>query len=294
MSELSGLTLTWRGLTFYGGDTGRFTIATLDGWEGLPDPREEFDDRPQAHGSFDAPPMSGPRRVIVSGLCASSVERDTMLIELGATMTFADPDSRVEDLTIDYAGRILTAGARLNRYKPFTSGLWASGAFGWKAEWVCPNPLRYGARVAASATFPVAVGGLRWPLYSDGAGANVGAMDYGPTSTTGRLTLANPGTATATIQHEVVGPVDSAGFEIIEINGLGRLVFAGAVPTATPLLLDGATGQVLLDGTSDRSTEMAVQDWPTVPKGGSVELFFRPMGSTSAATLTSSLAPPVW
>jgi len=294
MSELSGLTITWRGLTFYGGDIGRFTIATFDGWEGLPDPREEFDDRPQAHGVFDAPPLSGARRVIVSGLCATPAERDAMLIELEATMTFADPDSRVEDLTIDYAGRVLTAGARLTRFKPYTAGLWAAGAFGWKAEWVCPNPLRYGTRISATTSFPVAIGGLRWPLYSDGAGVNVGALDYGPASTTGRLLLANPGTATASIQHEVVGPVEATGFEIIEINGPGRLVFVGPVSASSLLLLDGATGQILLDGTSDRSTEMAVQDWPTVPKGGSVELFFRPLGSTSAATLTSSLAPPVW
>ena len=293
MTDLTGASLTWRGVMFAGSRSGgRFSIATLEGWEDW-DSSRSAPARPAAHGAMGSAPLSEGKVIRASGLCRNAAERDAMLAELGDTFRLADAGARAEDLTIDLAGRELTARCFVTRYKA-PLDLWSAGLFSWAVEWVTDDPLRYGARVPATTGFPVAAGGLRWPLYSDGAGVNVGALDYGPASTTGRLILANPGTAAASIQHEVIGPVDASGFEVIQINGPGRLVFEGPVPAGSTLLLDGASGAVLMDGYADRGDVLTSRVWPVAPRLGSVELFFRPRGSTSAASLTSSLAPAYW
>lgn len=292
---LTATSLTWRGTTFDGGQSGRLGLSEVEGWEELPPQRRVRIKRPSQHGTMGFAPTSEDRTIRAAGQCSSPAERDALLIELGALFTYASPDGRAEDLTIEKAGRALSVRAYLTRYQAIvTSELWSMGMFRWQAEWVADDPLRYGPRISAPTSFPVAVGGLRWPLYSNGAGVNVGALDYGPVSTTGRLLLANPGTAAAAIQHEVVGPVDAAGFEIIEIGGSGRLVYEGPVPAGSTLLLDGGNGAVLMDGYADRGDVLTSRVWPVAARKSSVELFFRPRGSTSAATLTSSLAPAYW
>lgn len=269
----------------------RWIFTDIDGWHDGSPTKGTKTDRPQAHGSFAERVWRGGRLVTLTGY----VEAPTRALASGAQIALAAllAEGTFDELTVDDEDQgVLSARVRLE-------GQPAIDWFGHtditcQFGFFAPDPLRYGPRVAVPTGFPVAVGGLRWPLYSDGAGGNVGALDYGPASTTGRLLLANPGTAAASIQHEVVGPVDAAGFEIIEINGPGRLVFEGPVPAGSALLLDGATGAVLMDGYADRGDVLTSRVWPVAARLGSVELFFRPRGSTSAATLTSSLAPAYW
>jgi hypothetical protein len=289
--DLTGSVIVWRDLTLYGrADLGRFSFATLDGWEDLPDPRQDSLERPQQHGRFDAPVFGNERHVLVSGRCSSPAERDAMLIELQASFNFhaADP----LPLTITQAGRTLTSDARLLRFKPVSPD-WGAGFIGWAAEWVCSDPIRYGAPVPVTTGFPVLAGGLEYDLYSDGT-TDTGFLEFGASSATGRLVVVNAGNEDAWPQFEVTGPVPAEGLDVIRVGTGERLRFEGGVSTGSRLVLDSATGLVIIDGYADRSGLLTIRDWSSVPAGGSAEFEFDPLGAFSAAQLTATVSPGFW
>lgn len=292
MSDLSHTSLTWRGLTIQGTRVSRHWMGSLEGWEELPDTRHDSPARTSGHGRFGAPAWSDERVVVVTGGCSTPAERDAILLELQAVMTLSG-SSNPEDLTISNAGRVLTAGATLTRFKPSMAN-WSSGYFHWAAEWVCPDPLRYGTPIASTAVFPTLVGGLEYDLYTDGSGTDLGYLDYGVPSETGRVVLSNPGTEDVPVTIEVIGPVPSQGFDIIQVGTGKRLTFEDPVGAGSSLVMDGATGAVVIDGTADRAGRLTWRDWPIVPAGGSIELLFSPRGPWSAATMTAVYRPGYW
>jgi len=289
--DLSASTIVWRNITLYGrADRGRFSFATLDGWEDLPDPKHEETDRPQAHGRFDAPVYGDQRRVIASGRCSTPAERDAMLLELQASFNFQASD--LLPLTITQAGRTLTADARLLRFKPVSPD-WGAGFIGWAAEWVCPDPLRYALPTPVSTGFPELVGGLEFDLFTDGT-TDTGVLEYGAVGASGRLVMTNPGNADAWPAYEASGLVADEGFDIITVGTGDTIRFQHGVPAGSTLLIDSATGVVVIDGYADRSTYLTMRDWAPVPPGGSVEIAFVPLGATSGALLTATLTPGFW
>lgn len=213
-----------------------------------------------------------------------------MLARIGSSMI---PTS--DTLRVTHGGRRLTAQARLLRYVPLPPPQsWGAGMFEWAAEWRCADPLRYGDPVQQITQFPRLRGGLRYPLYTDGAGVTTGWLDYGEPSDTGRVVLSNPGTAPVPGQFQVAGPVAAAGFDIVQVGTDARLSYEGPVAAGSALVLDGATGAVLIDGTADRAGRLTWRDWPVVPAGGQIELAFLPRGSRTDAVLTAVVRPGWW
>lgn len=291
MMDLSNSTVTWRGITFSGVQGTPFGLGTLDGWDELPPDRRESTPRPQAHGTFDEPVWSDERTVMLTGGCNSPAERDALHAQLGAAMTFSGRGSA--ELVIDHAGRTLTAFAQLVRFKAPMGENWARGYFTYAAQWVCSDPLRYGAPVSVSTGFPVLAGGLEYDLYTDGT-TDTGFLEYGAASATGRLLVANPGNEDAWPQFEMTGPVPVEGVEIVRVGTGERLRFEGGVSTGSVLVLDSASGAVVIDGYADRSGLLTIRDWTSVPAGGSAEFEFVPLGSFSAAMLVATVSPGWW
>lgn len=292
MTTLTDTTVRWRGTTFYSDPREADWVDSLDGWEEWDSRRHVFE-RPMSAGSMGGAPLGRDRVVRVTGMCRNPADRDAKLAEYGELFARADPEDAVEeDLTITVAGRTLTARVYLTRYRP-SLDLWGAGYFRWAVEFQADDPVRYGPPVTDQATFPVLVGGLRYPLYTDGEGTDLGWLDYGPAPTSGRLTLVNPGIAAATVQHEVTGPVPAEGFEIVAVATGRRLVYEGAVAAGSRVLLDGATGQALVDGLYDRGDLLTRREWTKVPgKGGSAEFALVNRGTATAAVLRSTLRPP--
>jgi hypothetical protein len=288
LTTISPTTITWRGLTLYGtAGAGQFTFSTMDGWADLPDPRHGEIERPQQHGVFDEPVYSAARHVLVTAWRTSMEERDVELAALKAVFNFA-PTS-LSPLVIDHAGMVLTSDARLLRFKP----TWGNGFWGWAAEWVCPDPLRYGTAVTATTGFPVAGGGLAFPLYTNRT-VREGGLWFGARNTTGRIVLTNSGDTDAWVDYTLDGPLDVAGCEVAVVGSGSLHQFQGGIPAGSTVLVEGATGMVLMDGYSDRSGQMTRMDPIVVPAGGTIGLALIPLGSTSAAQLTASLTPGRW
>ena len=293
--NLSSTTVTWRGLTFYGGGgLGAFVVSELDGWEELPPARPDGSAvRPQAHGRFDVPVWADERTVTLTGFCASDSARDSVLAMLGDAMTWPSGRGSTEELKVDHAGRVLTGFARLTRYKATIGTGWGVGYFPFVVQWVCPDPMRYGAPVSTVTGFPVLAGGLEYDLFTDGT-LDTGFLEFGAASATGRMVVANPGNADVWPQYEILGPVPVEGFEILRVGTGDRLRFVGGVSAGSRLVLDSATGEVVIDGYADRSGLLTVRDWFPVPAKGSVEIAFVPLGAFSTAQLTATVSPGFW
>jgi hypothetical protein len=288
-------TIEWEGLTLYGTRAfGRTTFRTLTGWEGW-DGRSSMTDRPTSHGAFDSAVLGNARRVTVSGRAGSPQERDAVLALLGETFVPAEIEAPPSDLRVTHGGRALTAGARLLRYAP-TSTAWGAGWFDWAAEWVCPDPVRYGDPTAVTTAFPRSPGGLRFPLFTNRQGVWTGVLTFGPRATSGRVTLTNPGSATLYPLLQVTGPVPVEGFDVVAVGTGKRLRFEDAFSATSVLVIDTATGNVVLDGDGDRAGRLTVRDWDAfwVPRRGSLEIEFVPRGAITDAELTAVTRPGWW
>ncbi|MDM8084752.1 hypothetical protein QUV83_08255 [Cellulomonas cellasea] len=292
--DLSTTTVTWRGLTFSGVHGAPFGLSTLEGWSDLPPARRDTEPRQQAHGRFDGPVWSDERTIIITGSTYSAEERDARLLALESAAAWPSGQGSTEELVVTHGGRTLTAFARLTRFKPTFGGAWASGGFPYAIEWVAPDPLRYSPPMSVATTFPVLRGGLEYDLYTDGAGTDLGYLDYGEASDTGRIVVSNPGSAAVPILFQVEGPVDPSGFDIAQVDSDRRLRFSGPVSAGSVLVLDGATGNVLIDGSADRGGLLTYRDWPLIPPGGSIELAFIPLGVDLGARLTAVVRPGSW
>ncbi|MGC0144947.1 hypothetical protein [Pseudactinotalea sp. Z1732] len=105
---------------------------------------------------------------------------------------------------------------------------------------------------------------------------------FGPTSGTGRVRLANPGTADAHPTFHIHGPVGEGGFMITHVSTGRRLLYRDQIPAGSVLSIDTSTGTVLLDGVADRSGRLVVREWSTVPREGEAEYVFTAPERTDA------------
>lgn len=282
---LSCTTVEWRGLVLSSAGGSPFGVRSVRGWDELPGARFEWARRPVSHGAFDGPVLADERIVTVTGQIVSQ-DRDALLAQLSSVMVYGDE----ADLTITRAGRTLQARAHLTAFTTPTDLDWSVGVVPFGIEWRAPDPLRYGPLVSVSTGFPELVGGLAYPLYTDGAGTTLGWLDYGPPSTSGTAALSNPGTADAHPQFEVTGP--APGFEVVQVGTGHRLVFDESIPAGSRLVIDTASGVAVMDGVSDRT--LTWQDPMTVGPGETAEFAFVPRGESTAAVLRASLRPAYW
>ena len=291
--SLSCTTVQWRGLTLSSDHSSPFGVRTLLGWDELPETRMDAPVRPQAHGRFDTPVWADERIVTLSGQIVSQ-GRDALLQTLQSAMTLPVGLSSAEDLIVTRAGRTLSSRARLTAFKTPTTGNWAVGEVPFVIEWRCRDPLRYGEPKSVTTSFPRLRGGLEYDLYTDGAGADLGYLDYGEASDTGRVVVSNGGTADTWPVFQVTGPIDSSGFDIALVGTDQRVRFSGPVASGSALMIDSASGTAVIDGSADRGGLLTQRDWFAVPAGGSVEVAFIPLGVDLGGQLTVVHRPAWW
>jgi hypothetical protein len=265
-------------------------FSETKGWFDGPPTKSAKTDRPQSHGTFAERIWRDGRLIVVTGhvkaptrrLASNAQMTLTALLAEGTFDSFAvdDPDQGVMASEVRLEGQQLVdwdgqcdIDAQLTFY--------------------APDPLRYGTVVSVSTGFPSAGGGLQYPLYTNRT-IRPGVLSFGARSTSGRLLIANPGNGAMWPQWQVAGQVPAQGFEIVRVGTGERLRFEGGVSAGSTLVMDSATGVVLVDGYADRSGLLTWRDWSSVAPGTSAEFAFTNLGSFSAAQLTASCTPGWW
>lgn len=288
------ITVTIDGRTF--SDTpsaAGLVLQKIEGWFDGPPVRGKDTSRLAAHGSFGQRAWRGPRviDVHVAVLTRTPAEAGAAQLWLAALLA----EGTFGDLTVvDPAGMRLTSRVRLNAQPLIT---WAPQSTVVRAvfQFWAPDALRYGEAVSRRTGFPLNVGGLHFPLFTNRR-RRVGVLSYGARSTTGRLVLTNPGTAPVWPTFQVAGPVPSQGFDIAAVGTDRRVRFAGTVPAGSVLVIDTGTGTAVLDGNTDRGEPLTIRDWDalSIPAEGSLELAFINLGPYSGAELTAVIRPGWW
>ena len=277
--------ITWNGVTL--SHEGPYRVADLTGWEDLPGGRIDAVARPNRHGAFDAPIWAEARTVSVDGYCIDPDARDTLLQDLAAAAVYTG-DAVAGTLSVTFAGRTLTASARLAR-SARSLKYWGVGHFGFAIDWWCPDPFRYGEQATGSTGLPDDSSGLVFPLF-DGTSL----LTFGAVGSLGRITMTNPGTADCYPQFDVLGPLDT-GFELLDVGSGRRLRYEGVIPTGVHVVLDSRTGTASYDGVPGYDGHLTVRQWWTIPAAGSSVVQLSTLGSSDpAVTLSATWKPTYW
>lgn len=263
-----------------------WTFSETKGWfDGAP-AKGGVTDRDQNHGVFAERTWRGARLISVTGHVSAPTRRlasdaQHALASLLAEGTFGD-------FAVDDPDQGLLTSSVRGEGTPNID--WDGRCdIDCMLSFLAPDPLRYGVVVSDSTQFAQDAGGLEFDLFTDGAGADVGFLDFGDIgSIDGLVTLENVGPLEAWPTFTVTGPTPDAGFTI---SSDGRTVgFSRSVPDGLSLVIDTASGTAILDG-ADYSRYLSHREWWSVPPGGSATASFSPVGGATTATLTATLRP---
>jgi hypothetical protein len=153
---------------------------------------------------------------------------------------------------------------------------WDAGVVDARASFLATDPVRYGAEMSAALAVADPFSGLALPAsfpaaFAAGGGASTAAVS-------------NPGNSSIDWQATLQGPLTSPR---LALDGSGRSVRVAAEITAgQSVVLDSASGAILLDGTAPRPQWFAPGSrWFRLPPGGSSVTFTADSGDGNA-TLT--------
>lgn len=287
---LSELTISVDGVLLQGvdGDGVVWGLSDSESWWSAASVRTAVADRPSSDGVYAGPARRGQKVLVLTGTayCPTPAARRAVTDRVQGMC--ADPDVMYELVATDVDGHVDRCWVRLApgpgpRAVPTTPGTVA-----FQVQLLVPDGLRHGPALSASTQAANDTGGLRFDLFSDGAGAALGYLHFGDLGSTGRVVLTNTGSAPAWPTFIVTGPLP--GFELTETRTGRVLRYEDPIAAGGQFVqLRSETGQVLLDGQYDRSGRLTVRDWWSVPPGGEAEVLFMPTGVPSAPGATLSV-----
>lgn len=271
-----------------------YDLAGIEGLESLAEIRDSDEDLPTGDGIFIGEDYLSERKITLD-LEVMATDDVSYAAALDALRWATRPKRDVELwflLPTWPTPRRCTVRVR-RRLVPtdlqFELGL-ASAA----VQLIAADPVLYGPDPAELSTgFAAPAGGLQYPLYTDGSGTNLGYLDYGPPSPTGRLVIENPGDAPIWPVFEIDGPLPAAGVQIVHLSTGQRVQFEAEVPTGSTVRIDSSDGSAVIDGHADRGGALTWRDWWPIGPRESVEIAFIRLGAPSDAVLRV-LAPPGW
>lgn len=277
----------WRGNVV--DDSGAYWVVEQeDGWSDSPDVRLATPVRPNWDGAFNRQHYYSPRLVTLKG---RALYPSLSAYRSGQRAFASLLGSRLATLTVEDGLGPLSAEVRLAG--PVRSRMRSPLLMEWQIDLLAPDPRKYGPEQVVSTGLALETGGLEFPLFTDGS-VDVGFLDFGDSTSTGRVTLSNPGTAQARPVFTVTGDL-ADGFELVETYTGSRLRYEGPVTSqGDAVTLDSATGRVRL-GTADRGGMLTRNDWFGLPANGAREVLFLSNGAYSpTAQLTVSVRPTYW
>ncbi|MBN0040251.1 hypothetical protein JN535_08750 [Cellulosimicrobium cellulans] len=266
------------------------------GIEELPSFRANTVGRPNAHGDFDAP-FWADGRVLTFGF---RVLREARWL-YGATYEDAVtafrrvmvPTLDLFEVWVNVPGRgPIRWDVRVSRHEIVTDPAYDIGLAVISTQFYAPDAVGHGPQQVGYAWFPELVGGLEFDLFTDGV-EDTGCLEFGERGETGRVRLANDGTAESYPVFNVEGPALD-GFEIVAVGQGRRIRWEGRLFPGDLLTIDAAHGTALLNGAADRSGLFTRREWFAVPPGDELEVQFLPVGASTGARLSVVSSSAWW
>lgn len=274
-------------LVFHGDGTSvDWIYEHLAGWYSGPPMRGGSDERPNADGEFSVvKAFRSARPLKFTGTLAA----DTAEESISRWMQFAaiQSDGQPFPLTVVDPWGALTVVVSLDG-APEILELTNEGAE-VTARFIAADPVKYGPARTVSTGLPTSGGGLEYEL-----GEPAGALYYGALGGLGRVVLSNAGTAETWPRFTVSGGL-ADGFFLQCLESGEVLRYERVVPAGTSVSLDARTGEVLVDGVSDGSTYLVLDEWFSVAPGGACTVQFNAIGASSGAPeLSATISDGFW
>lgn len=269
----------WRDLIFAGQSDGAdYVLRDISGWEELPSYTTQKVAVGGGHGSMVAPIQIDERVVTVTGWCFNRLARDFLMSEFQRSMAPGLDGMQTEPLSVFHAGRTLQADARAVAFSALPEAGWALGRFAWVAQWLCSDPLRYGAYKTVTSFLPQPGAGLALPMSLPAA--------FPDSSPGGQFDAVNPGTALAPAAYELSGPIINPGVLLNSGTPYQQLIQYG---------LTLAQGDLLVINTSGGGSGLLNGEYRPPLGGGSLtkDLMLRPGTNTVQALGTPQAGDPL-
>ena len=280
---LSATSASWRSVTFGGAET-PYKLSGIEGWDELPAFDTDTIPVRSGRGAMVAPIRFGARTVKLTGFTFDRVDRDSLVLALRAGTAPLQDSLVTEPLTISEAGMTLSADARIVRVTASKEG-WSLGRFGWAADWLCSDPLRYGPSTMYTAVIALPVAGKVYPVTYP--------FTYPANPPSGSVTVFNSGTASAAAVYRLVGPLISPGVANVDTGKQVNFDFNLAI--GDELVIDTVEGAAFLNG--EYRTPTAVSNLTSdlvIPPGRSTLQALGDVGSGGAPLIAVTFRQSYW
>ena len=257
----------------------RWSLTTLDGWDGSPSPTLELTQRARAHGATESESFLTPRILTMGGLIhgANVAAIEAAFDRLNAAVSLAP-----FDIIVLESGRLRTATVRR---KGEVIPKWHSDKLAEYSILVsAKDPRKFGDLVSASTRLPFSEGGLirpsTWPRTWTGV------------SGTGQVTINNPGNTQAPVWLRIDGPLPAGGWTVTHQGKKSSLTFATALSLGSGefVTVDMDRREVLAQGQAPRSGYVTSRGWFSLDPGDNV-IAFSAQNYSSTASMTVSTKP---
>lgn len=257
----------------------RWSLTTLDGWDGSPAPTLESTQRARGHGATDSESFLTNRVLTLGGLIHGA---DTAAIEAAFDRLNAAVKLEPFEILILESGRIRNTTVR-RRGEVIPT--WHSDKLAEYSILVsAKDPRKYGDLVTASTLLPSSTGGLirpsTWPRTWTGV------------SNSGVVRIRNEGNTQAPVWLRVDGPIPAGGWTITHVGKKQSLTFATALALAAGefVTVDMDRREVLAQGQSARAGYVTSRGWFSLDPGDN-DIAFSAQNYSSTASLTVTTKP---
>lgn len=257
----------------------RWSLTTLDGWEGSPAPTLSLTQRARGHGATGSESFLTSRILTLGGLIHGA---DAAAIEAAFDRLNAAVSLKSFEILIAESGRVRNVSVqRQGEVIP----TWHSDKLaGYSILVSAKDPRKLGDLVTASTVLPFSSGGLSWPVTFPATFTGV--------SGTGTVTVKNPGNTQAPVWLRVDGPIPAGGWTVTHVGKKQSLTFATALALGAGefVTVDMDRREVLAQGQAPRSGYVTSRGWFSLDPGDN-DIAFSAQNYSSTASLTVTTKP---
>jgi hypothetical protein len=257
----------------------RWSLTTLEGWDGSPSPTLDLTQRARGHGATESESFLTPRYLSMGGLIHGA---DMAALEAALDRLNAAVSLQPFDIIVLESGRLRTATVRR---KGEVIPKWHSDKLAEYSILVsAKDPRKFGDLITASTRLPFSEGGLTFPVTFP--------ITFTGVSGTGKVTINNPGNTQAPVWLRIDGPLPAGGWTVTHQGKQASLPFATALALNSGefVTVDMDRREVLAQGQAPRSGYVTSRGWFSLDPGDNV-IAFSAQNYSATASLTVSTKP---
>lgn len=276
------MTITVGGHTFQPDASSGWVYTSLIDWLSVTDVKGGLEGRPLSHGSFN--PGEWLRESATPSFVAYYLGDDhtEALAALTALRGIAISRNLIP-MSVDLGDGTFTRLVRVQSID--TADTLGQSEVSVVVYLEAPDPLLYGAEISGVTGVPTAGVGIADPI--------IDPFQEGAPGNPGRVELTNVGTAPTTVRITVAGGL-SGGVQILVVETGEVLRMDRLIPDGSTVTFDSRTGRAKLDGQSDVTGFMTVDQWPQIPAGSTRTFQFLPQGTQSGTPTMRVAANPAY